>query len=182
MDDCVYIRRDMFERYLYGDKNFNVASMLLHLLFCRDDDTNTYKTSIIGLKCELGIDEKKVKETLSKLNRHGLIQIYKDQNYRWTKRLIIALRKADIYDIGNTETYYDDLDEYRSDYRRTETGYTKFRNKVLERDNYTCQKCGSTENLEVHHKKPYAKYPKLRTVVSNGITLCKECHKKEHSK
>ena len=61
------------------------------------------------------------------------------------------------------------------------------REKILERDNYTCQYCGSHNNLQVHHKY-YMKYP-------NGsyadpwdypddklITLCETCHKEWHKK
>ena len=53
-----------------------------------------------------------------------------------------------------------------------------FREKVLKRDGYTCQICGSRENLEAHHI-----IPKSRggtNIVENGITLCKECHKAVH--
>lgn len=53
-----------------------------------------------------------------------------------------------------------------------------WRESVFKRDNYTCRDCGlSGVYLEAHHIKSYAKYPELRTELSNGITLCKECHK-----
>lgn len=58
-----------------------------------------------------------------------------------------------------------------------------WRNKVFERDNYTCQRCGArngsgkTIYLTAHHIKSWAKYPKLRWTLNNGITLCRECHK-----
>lgn len=51
--------------------------------------------------------------------------------------------------------------------------------EVLERDNYTCQECGKKFNkkfLQVHHIKPISQYPSLALDVSNGITLCKNCH------
>lgn len=61
--------------------------------------------------------------------------------------------------------------------------YIRWRKEVLERDNYACQSCGkSGSSLEVHHIKSFRYYPKLRTKLSNGITLCKECHKLEHRK
>lgn len=61
--------------------------------------------------------------------------------------------------------------------------YTSWRKSVLERDDYTCQRCNKTESkLEVHHIKSFKHYLKSRTEVSNGITLCKECHKLEHRK
>ena len=58
----------------------------------------------------------------------------------------------------------------------------EWRKKVFKRDNYTCQACnkrngnGYTVYLEAHHIKSWAKYPRSRYAVSNGITLCKACH------
>ena len=56
--------------------------------------------------------------------------------------------------------------------------YMDWRNLVYLRDNYTCQKCGDSKggNLEAHHIKSFAEYPKLRFDIENGITLCKNCH------
>ena len=55
--------------------------------------------------------------------------------------------------------------------------------KFIKRDNYTCQICGdnSGSNLNAHHFEGYAKNKKLRTIVSNGITLCEFCHKEFHN-
>ena len=55
--------------------------------------------------------------------------------------------------------------------------YKKWRMSVFIRDNFICQECGKTNcYLEAHHKKSWAKYPELRFEVSNGLTLCKDCH------
>lgn len=61
--------------------------------------------------------------------------------------------------------------------RKTCAEYKEWRMKVFERDGFTCQKCGSTKNLEAHHKKEQSKYPDLIYDIDNGITLCHECHK-----
>lgn len=55
--------------------------------------------------------------------------------------------------------------------------YRSWRKAVFERDNYTCQTCGSKENLNAHHIKPFKDFPELRFDVSNGLTLCVNCHK-----
>ena len=56
--------------------------------------------------------------------------------------------------------------------------YKEFRKQVFERDNYTCQICNKRGgNLEVHHKNPWRDYPELRFDISNGQTLCIDCHK-----
>ena len=65
---------------------------------------------------------------------------------------------------------------------RSYTDYLKWGQKIKRRDKQTCQKCGSKENLNAHHIKSYAKYPKLKLELSNGITLCKKCHIKIHSR
>lgn len=85
------------------------------------------------------------------------------------------------------------LDEYKS-----------WRKSVFERDNYICQKCGDNKggNLEAHHKKQFAQilqeflqeYSQFSPIedketlvrlattykdfwdVSNGVTLCRDCH------
>lgn len=59
--------------------------------------------------------------------------------------------------------------------------YKKWRAAVYQRDGYTCQKCGKTGcELAAHHIKPWAKFVDCRYDVSNGVTLCKNCHIKEH--
>ena len=61
--------------------------------------------------------------------------------------------------------------------------YKKWRMAVFQRDNWICQTCGVRSKvgepvyLEAHHIKSWAKYPKLRYEVNNGITLCYSCHK-----
>ena len=58
-----------------------------------------------------------------------------------------------------------------------------WRREVLRRDNYTCMVCGDTSSaLHAHHIKPYADYPELCRIVSNGTTLCAQCHKEAHRK
>lgn len=67
--------------------------------------------------------------------------------------------------------------------RQNNMALKNWRKKVFQRDLYTCQKCNiKGGRLEAHHIKLYSKYPDLQTEVSNGITLCYDCHNKEHGK
>lgn len=56
--------------------------------------------------------------------------------------------------------------------------YVQIRPLVLERDNHTCQKCGSKGYLEVNHIIPKSKGG--TNDMSNLITLCDLCHAEEH--
>lgn len=51
---------------------------------------------------------------------------------------------------------------------------------VKDRDGWKCTECGSEEQLEAHHIKPWKRYPELRYELSNGATLCHSCHVKAH--
>lgn len=50
---------------------------------------------------------------------------------------------------------------------------------VLYRDGFRCSICGSTEELNVHHK-TYQNV--FHEPLSDLITLCRKCHKKQHHK
>lgn len=65
--------------------------------------------------------------------------------------------------------------------------YQEWRNAVLLRDDYTCQKCGTKNKIIAHHIVEYkiangGKDVKLMTDVDNGITLCAPCHIRLHNK
>lgn len=51
---------------------------------------------------------------------------------------------------------------------------------VKSRDGWKCTKCGAMRRLHAHHIEMKSKRPDLMFEVSNGITLCKSCHMKEH--
>jgi len=57
---------------------------------------------------------------------------------------------------------------------------TELKNMVLERDDYTCQKCESKDNLECHHIIPVAYDPIESADMDVCITYCEDCHKKAH--
>lgn len=58
--------------------------------------------------------------------------------------------------------------------------YKAWRRKVYRRDGFQCVWCKAPKGtyIEAHHIYPKAKYPSLMFVASNGITLCKPCHKR----
>jgi hypothetical protein len=62
----------------------------------------------------------------------------------------------------------------KSYYKTSE--WKAIRKEVLERDNYTCQECGSKSNLHVHH----IKYLYHSKAPEDCITLCYKCHADKH--
>ncbi|QDX41867.1 HNH endonuclease [Salarchaeum sp. JOR-1] len=68
-------------------------------------------------------------------------------------------------------------------------GWREAKRKALERDDHTCQKCGSdAEDLgqepDIHHSKPLRTYddPEQAHQLENLVALCKRCHMRvEHA-
>lgn len=62
---------------------------------------------------------------------------------------------------------------------RKSIAYKEWRTAVYQRDNYTCTLCGESKSgqLNADHIKPFAYFPELRFDISNGRTLCVDCHK-----
>jgi hypothetical protein len=64
---------------------------------------------------------------------------------------------------------------------RGEGPINSWRNSVYRRDKFTCQNCNKIGGkLNAHHIKPWAKFPDDRFNISNGVTLCVNCHKEIH--
>ena len=60
--------------------------------------------------------------------------------------------------------------------------YKLWREKVYKRDNYICQLCKNKGGkLVADHIKSFAEYPELRFELSNGRTLCINCHKETYN-
>lgn len=58
-----------------------------------------------------------------------------------------------------------------------------WKNSVLSRDGWTCQKYETKDSkLHVHHIKNFSSSPELRFAIDNGITLSAKAHKEFHKK
>ena len=57
-----------------------------------------------------------------------------------------------------------------------------WKNGVKERDNYTCQHCRSKDELHAHHIIHWTKDESKRFELSNGLTVCIDCHGKIHDR
>ena len=56
--------------------------------------------------------------------------------------------------------------------------YGRILKRVLERDDWRCQKCGSLENLQIHHK--VKRSQQGNDSIENLIALCAPCHASQH--
>lgn len=77
----------------------------------------------------------------------------------------------------------DKTQEEREKDRKSNSKYTDFVKKVMTRDNHTCKCCNKklNHNGVVHHLDGWDNFKEKRYDESNGITLCKICHKNFHS-
>ena len=59
--------------------------------------------------------------------------------------------------------------------------WIKLRNSIRKRDNFACRKCGTKNKiLHVHHTKYIIGRPVWNIPAKYLITLCEDCHEKEH--
>lgn len=74
----------------------------------------------------------------------------------------------------------------KNELARKSKEFKLWRKLVFTKDDYTCQRCkkqskrGERLSLHPHHILNFAEYLKLRFDISNGITLCENCHKEFH--
>ena len=136
------------------------------------DVTNLYKGSYqkVNIECDLchNVITRAYRE-YAKRNRNGKYYCHDcnnkllsgDNSPNWNSNKTNEKREKDRYM----------LDSSQSDFAK----------KVYARDNYTCQVCGSKTNLQAHHIESYNSCVEKRSDVTNGITLCKNCHQNFHS-
>lgn len=67
--------------------------------------------------------------------------------------------------------------------KRQTVDYHEWRTRVYQRDRYCCRMCRvkcRSGNITAHHVLPFKTHPTVRYDLSNGLTLCRSCHKKWH--
>ena len=82
------------------------------------------------------------------------------------------------------------MNETPNDLHYSRKRHKQWREKVLRREKYLCQRCrryGRTDKdglpvcaTTAHHIKPLEDYPELAYRVDNGEALCEKCHNQMH--
>ena len=146
----------------------NGTSMLLiyiRLLVASAPDYGVISKDPKQLQNLIDTDSNKIRKTLPALERLGLITPVDSKHYQLKDSgasRILTCKESSGRDRNSRE-------------------YKEWRLAVYERDNFTCQICHKSGcQLEAHHIERWADNESRRFDVSNGITLCKECHKEIH--
>lgn len=146
---------------------------------------NTFEEKY-GVRHIFQLDEFKNKATNTMRERYGVDYYTKTDEYKERAKQTCLEKYGVEYFLQTDEIQQMRLGENnvnwkgelrKSNDKRDSIENYHWRRKILIRDNFTCQCCGQTNTkLNVHHIYNYATYENLRFEVSNGVTLCRECH------
>lgn len=139
----------------------------------------------------------KSSERFTKMNRDSIGRVLTDEtknkisekmkgkkNSLGVKRPLGFREKLSKYWAENKEKhnhYVDGNGHIRGGERRFDMGrleYRLWRGSVFERDNWKCVLCGTGGDVCADHIKSYRDFPLLRYEITNGRTLCHDCHVK----
>lgn len=122
-----------------------------------------------------------VGKKMSKQHREKLSQAYKQTFRSGRKQWNLGLRG---WNSGEKNPMWKGGVSSINARLRSSVDFRIWRTAVFIRDNYTCQECGvrgkkgKRIELNADHIKPWSKYPELRFEITNGRTMCINCHKK----
>lgn len=118
--------------------------------------------------------------SINQLNKLYNLRSEKAKANKRTKNKLIY-RQHDIDNLyHNPNTIRGNKKEKVNPYLSNE--WISLRNDILERDKHKCTECGATQELHVHHLAYEHGKPVWDVPMWYLVTLCKDCHKKEHSK
>lgn len=111
-----------------------------------------------------------------------LLQKLKKKRHEWLKEKRLDQHSSSSKTaIQNTlspykySVFFKDFPQYKRYIKSKE--WQQKKNERLKKDQQVCKHCGSTRNLEVHHK-TYKNFG--RESIDDLITLCRDCHEKMH--
>lgn len=134
--------------------------------------THTEETKALLSQLRIGVpswNRGLTKETSDAVKRGGI-------NTSITKRSMDLTNDKNPNWCGGSSVFNKDNDFF--------TKWLPFRESILERDCYSCWKCGCKQKskLEIHHLLSKSRFPEYKYSEENCIVLCKPCHKEFHKK
>lgn len=159
----------------------------------RERISETQKDSKRSIESRRKVSETRIKLGLAKVENNPM---YGKHHTEETRLKISETRKRLGIAKGENNSNYGKFGEKSSGWKgracitvenqriRLSSEIQKWRQKVFKRDSYTCQKCGdkTRDNLNAHHLWPFILYPRIRSKLWNGLTLCKDCHRRTFGK
>ncbi len=115
--------------------------------------------------------ERNLKRKTEREKRLAKEQREKDEALKKGKKVKKKAKEIKKRDVQVRMNYKEDLEDFR---------WIRKRKRIFKRDNYTCQECGATTNLQVHHKKYISGRRPWQYNEAYLITLCTLCHGKHH--
>ena len=146
----------------------------------------TYKDRLVGIEC--------------KSDEEGYLLVRCKYCNKWFHPTNLSVKSFIKAGDGTNNLYCSDgckkscptygMRKYEKGYRQNTSREVQpeLRKLVLERDNWTCQKCGKSKDedinlvLHCHHIDPVKNNPIESADMDNCVTLCKECHKEVHKR
>lgn len=140
------------------DKRYFRQKLWLCKCSCGKEILTTSRKLKLGLKrsCNCLIKEAVIKSGKSRVG---------SKNPRWKKDLTDADRRSLSHKFRHLEN---------------NILLVSWRKLVFDRDKFFCQICGKNGGVNAHHMFSWDKYKDKRYEVSNGITMCRNCHKMFH--
>ena len=172
---------------LYKTAEHHFCSLKCRSLYksINESGKNNINYKRITFKCEIcGKEVNQIESHYNKCSHHYCSK--ECSNKGWTLHYsgennpLYGKKRPDMLGENNPSWNKDLSDEDRI-HKRISEELKKWKNTVLERDNYTCQITGKRGGeLNVHHLNGYHWDKENRTNVDNGITLSKEIHELFH--
>lgn len=127
---------------------------------------------------EPDMSEKSFRKAKTYLEQQGYFEFKPIVGSSATNRITI-----EGWTVRNLRGYFSDAWIDPTEYNRfLQSDYWKqVREWILQRDNYTCQSCGATTYLQVHHL-TYEHHGEEHLHPEDLITLCRDCHKRAHKR
>ena len=158
-------------RKIAGGDTYTIIYLKMQLLSIKDGGKlyfeNVEESFAEELALELDEDVDNVKVTLMFLIKNGLLIENNEEEFVLPETIeCIGGESASAERVRRMRAKRKLLGEYRIDEKR----YGGNGLKVLERDEFKCVKCGSPENICIHHNNG------LSNELNDLITLCRKCH------